>query len=154
MARIYSGRKGKSGSKKPFRTSSPAWVNYSADEVVQLVVKLTKEGKSSPMVGTILRDSYGIPSVKLITGKSVEQILNENGMNPEIPTDLFDLLKKSVGLREHLAKNKMDIHGKRGLQQIEMKILRLVKYYKKTGKLKDTWKYSPSTAKVIVSGGK
>jgi ribosomal protein S15P/S13E len=35
-----------------------------------------------------------------------------------------------------------------------MKILRLVKYYKKTGRLSKTWKYSPANAKVIVSGGK
>lgn len=154
MARIYSRRKGKSGSKKPFRTSSPAWVNYSADEVAQLVVKLSKEDKSPPIIGTTLRDSYGIPSVKLITGKSIEQILQERGVEHEVPTDLFDLLKRAVNLREHLAKNRADLHSKRGLQQTEMKILRLVKYYKKKGKLKDSWKYSPGAAKVIVSGGK
>ena len=154
MAKIYSRRKGKSGSTKPFRTSSPAWVNYSADEVAQLVVKLAKDDKSPAMVGTVLRDSYGVPSVKLITGKSVEQILRDKGIEQEVPTDLFNLLKKAVNLREHLQKNKGDLHSKRGLQQTEMKILRLVKYYKKTGKLKKGWKYSPSAAKVIVSGGK
>lgn len=154
MARIYSHKKGKSGSKRPFRTSSPSWVNYSKDEVSQLVVKLAKEGKAPAMIGTVLRDSYGIPSVKLITGKKVDQILGEAKLDGEVPQDLFDLLKRSVNLREHLEKNKGDKHSKRGLQQIEMKILRLIKYYKGKGKLAATWKYSPETAKVIVSGGK
>lgn len=154
MARIYAHKKGKSGSKRPFRTSSPSWVNYSKDEVSQLVVKLAKDSKSPATIGTVLRDSYGIPSVKLITGKKIDQILHEAKLGGEVPQDLFDLLKKSVNLREHLEKNKGDQHGKRGLQQMEMKILRLMKYYKKNGRLPETWKYSPETAKVIVSGGK
>ncbi|MBR9680595.1 MAG: 30S ribosomal protein S15 [Candidatus Altiarchaeota archaeon] len=154
MARIYSHRKGKSGSKRPFRTSSPSWVNYSKDDVTALIVKLSKEGRSPAMIGTVLRDSYGIPSVKLITNKSVVDILEEGGIKAEVPRDLFDLLAKSVNLREHLIKNKQDKHSKRGLQQAEMKILRLVKYYKRTGKLPLIWKYSPANAKVIVSGDK
>jgi small subunit ribosomal protein S15 len=153
VAKIYSHKKGKSGSKRPFRTSSPSWVKYSKDEVVQLVVKLAKNGKSSAMIGTILRDAYGIPSVKLITGKRVAKILDEAGLAGEVPQDLFDLLDKSVSLRKHLEKNKGDLHSKRGLQQTEMKILRLTRYYKRTGKLPASWKYSPATAKVIVSGG-
>lgn len=154
MAKIYSHSKGKSGSKRPFRTSSPSWVNYSKEEVIQLVVKLGKEGKSPAMIGTMLRDSYGIPSVKLISEKSVVDILDEAGLKSEVPRDLFDLLSKSVNLREHLSKNLQDKHSRRGLQQTEMKILRLIKYYKKTGKLTKAWKYSPENAKVIVSGGK
>ncbi|MBR9689996.1 MAG: 30S ribosomal protein S15 [Candidatus Altiarchaeota archaeon] len=154
MAKIYAHTRGKSGSKRPFRTSSPSWVNYSKEEVVQLVVKLSKEDHSPAMVGTILRDAYGIPSVKLITGNTVSTILDDAGIKYEVPRDLFDLLGKSVKLREHLIKNKKDKHTRRGLQQAEMKILRLVKYYKKTGKISATWKYTPDTAKVIVSGGR
>ena len=154
MARIYSHRKGKSGSKKPFRTSSPAWVNYSEKEVVQLVLKLSKDGQDPAMIGTTLRDTYGVPSVKLITGKSIKKILNENGITFEYPRDLFNLLAKAVKLNEHLEKNPSDKHNKRRLSQTEMKILRLVKYYKKEGILKEKWKYTPKTAKVIVSGGK
>ena len=154
MARIYSHRKGKSGSKRPFRTSSPSWVNYSKEDINKLVVKLSKEGKSPAMIGTVLRDSYGVPSVKLITNNSIVEILEEGGIKAEVPRDLFDLLAKSVNLREHLIKNKQDKHSKRGLQQAEMKILRLVKYYKRTGKLAEAWKYSPANAKIIISGDK
>ncbi len=154
MARIYAHRRGRSGSKRPLRTSPPAWVQYTPEEVEQLVVKLAKDGNSPAMIGTILRDSYGIPSVKLITGKKVVKILEEKGIKPQIPADLFDLLKRAVKVREHLEKHRGDLHGKRGLQQIEMKIHRLVKYYKAKGYLPEGWKYTPDTAKVIVSGGR
>ncbi|MBR9679446.1 MAG: 30S ribosomal protein S15 [Candidatus Altiarchaeota archaeon] len=154
MARIYAHKKGKSGSKKPFRTSSPAWVVYTPGEVKQLVVKLAKDGHTPAMIGTMLRDSYGIPSVKLSTKKRVVDILDESGFPSELPQDLFDLMKRAVNLRHHLETNRMDKHSRRGLQQIEMKILRLVKYYRASGKIPANWKYSPSTAKIIVSGGK
>ncbi len=154
MARIYAHKKGKSGSTKPFRTGSPSWVRYGPEEIVQLVLKLSKEGNSPAKIGLILRDSYGIPSVRLATGKKIEKILEENGVRFEIPHDLFSLLRRSVELREHLQENPKDLHSKRGLQQIEMKILRLMKYYKREGRLPQDWKYSPSRARVIVSGGK
>jgi len=154
VARIYAHRRGKSGSKRPFSTSPPSWVLYTPKEVEQLVIKLAKDGHSPEMIGLILRDSYGIPSVKLITKKSIMQILKENNLAPEIPPDLFHLLKKAVRLHEHLQKHKKDIHNRRGLQQVEMKIHRLVDYYKRKGILPKDWVYTPERAKVIVSGGK
>ena len=154
MARIYSHKRGKSGSTKPYRTTKPAWVTYTPEQVEQLVVKLAKDGYSPAMIGTILRDSYGIPSVKLITGKKILKILKEHGLAPEIPPDLFDLMKRAVRVREHLEKHKKDKHSMRGLQQIEMKIHRLVEYYKEKGVLPKDWKYTPERAKVLVSGGR
>ncbi len=154
MARIYAHRKGKHGSKRPFATAAPSWVQYTPKEVEQLVTKLAKDGNGPEMIGLILRDSYGIPSVKLITGKSVVRILKENGLAPEIPSDLFNLMKRAVKLHEHLSKHTGDLHSRRGLQQIEMKIHRLVKYYKSRGVLPSRWIYTPDRAKVIVSGGR
>ena len=154
MARIYSHRRGKHGSKRPFATAPPAWVQYTPKEVEQLVVKLAKDGYSPEMIGLVLRDSYGIPSVRLITKKRITQILKEHGLAPEIPSDLFNLLRRAVKLHEHISKHKKDLHSKRGLQQIEMKIHRLVDYYKSKGVLPQNWVYTPEKAKVIVSGGR
>lgn len=154
MARIYSHRKGKSGSHKPYRTGAPAWVKYSPEEVEQLVVKLAKEGRTLAEIGTVLRDSYGVPSVKLVTDKKVGEILREAGLEPEVPPDLFDLLEKAVKLNEHMERHPKDLHSRRGLEHTKMKIFRLVNYYKKEGRLPANWKYSPGKAKVIVSGGK
>ncbi len=154
MARIYAHKRGRHGSKKPYRVAPPSWVRFKPEEVESLVVTLAKEGYLPSQIGLILRDSYGIPSVKLITGKKITKILKEHGLAPEIPEDLFNLLKRAVKLRAHLEVHKKDLHSKRGLQQIEMKIMRLVDYYKSRGVLPEDWKYTPETAKLIVSGGR
>ena len=150
MARMHARRRGKSSSTRPLRTSPPEWVQYSAEDVEKLVIDLAKSGLSPSMIGLRLRDQYGIPSVKLITKKSVLQILREHGLEPKIPQDLADLMKKAVHLNEHLKKHRKDLHNRRGLQLIEAKIRRLVKYYKKTGRLPKDWEYSIETAKLYV----
>jgi len=75
---MHSRKKGRAGSKKP---SVPAkWVEYKDNEVERLVVKLRKDGLISSAIGRILRDQYGIPSVKSVTGKTVMKILEENSL--------------------------------------------------------------------------
>ncbi len=151
MARMYARKKGKSGSKKPLTKAT--WVEYSAEEVEQLVLKLAKEDHSSAMIGIILRDQYGIPSVRDVTGKKVSKILSEHGLAPKIPEDLFNLLKRAVNLRKHLEVHRKDKHSRRGLELIESKIRRLAKYYIRKGKLPKDWKYDPEKAKIWVQTG-
>ncbi|HIQ49753.1 MAG TPA: 30S ribosomal protein S15 [Nanoarchaeota archaeon] len=151
MARMYARKKGKSGSKKPLTKAT--WVEYTPEEVEQLVVKLAKEGYSSAMIGLILRDQYGIPSVRDITGKKITKILAEHGLAPKIPEDLFNLLKKAVNLRKHLEVHRKDKHSRRGLELLESKIRRLAEYYIRKGKLPKDWKYDPEKAKIWVQTG-
>lgn len=54
MARIYSRKKGKSGSKRPIKRVKPSWVSYDAKVVEQLVVKLAKAGKTAAEIGLML----------------------------------------------------------------------------------------------------
>lgn len=125
-------------------------VKYSKQEVEKIVVELAKKGYMPSMIGLILRDSYGIPNVKEITGKNITQILEENGIRLEIPEDLLNLMKRAVKLRDHLSIHKKDKHSMRGLMLIESKIKRLEKYYKRVGKLPKDWKYKIETAKILV----
>lgn len=150
MARIYSKKKGRSGSKKPAIKLPPRWVKYKKKDVEELVIKLAKERHRSAKIGTILRDQYGVPDVKAIAGKSIVQIMKENKIYPEIPEDLLNLLKKAVSLGTHLEKNRADKHSRRGLENLESKIRRLVKYYSRKGILPRGWKYSYEEAKLIV----
>ncbi|WP_292459868.1 30S ribosomal protein S15 [Methanothermococcus sp.] len=150
MARLHSRKRGSSGSKKPLRTEPPKWVNLTVEEIENKIVEMAKEGKQSALIGTILRDSYGVPDVKLITGKSISQIMKENNVYPEIPEDLLNLMKRAINLRNHLEQNPRDIHSRRGLQLIESKIRRLVKYYRNTKVLPAKWRYSPETARLLV----
>ncbi len=146
---MHARKRGKSGSKRPKKVA-PDWVNYSKEEVKELVIKLFKEGKSLSMIGLVLRDQYGIPSVKAIVGKSVSQILKEENLLPEWPEDLMNLFKKAIRLRKHLEEHKKDIHNRRALQLTESKIRRLVKYYKRKGVVAKDWYYDPEKVKLLI----
>lgn len=142
MARIHARRRGASGSKKPLVAPAPAWVQYKPEEITALIVKLAKQDLTTAQIGSILRDSYGIPDVRKITGKKIMQILIENKLAPKTPEDVQALLKSAVAAKKHFEKNKKDMASKRGLQLIESKIRRLAKYYKASGKLAQNWTYA------------
>lgn len=147
---MYSRRKGKAGSKKPIKKTMPTWVRYKPKEVELLVLKLAKEGKTASQIGLFLRDSYGIPDVKKLTKKNITTILKEKKLLKEIPEDLMALIGKSVGVRKHLEENRKDQPAKRGLDITESKIRKLIKYYKKTGKLKEEFKYDPKKVEMFL----
>ena len=140
MARMHSRKRGKSGSKKPSKKTVPSWVTYTPKDAELLITKLAKEGKSASAIGLILRDTYGIPHVKSMFGARLGKIMKEKKISPEIPDDLTALIKKSAQLRKHIKANKKDQTSKRGLILTDSKIKRLVKYYKRTGKLSEDWK--------------
>lgn len=150
MARIYARKSGKSGSTRPYRTEKPSWVTMQSSEIEDLILKFHNEGLSTSSIGERLRDQYGIPNVKLTTGKRITKVLEDKGIQFKIPEDLTNLMKRAVHLHEMLQRNTRDIHNRRNLNLIEAKIRRLVRYYKKTGKLPDDWSYSISTAKLLV----
>jgi len=150
MARKYSGSKGKAGSTKPVRTSSPSWIRYKPAEAEMLIVKLAKEGKTPSQIGLVLRDVYGIPDIKNSVGKKITKILTEKKLMSKIPEDLLALIKRSIALKKHIEKNKKDQTSKRGLTLTESKIRSLAKYYKKTKKLPADWKYEPEKIRLYV----
>ena len=150
MARMHSRKKGKSGSTRPIRTSAPEWVDITKADLEKLIFKLSKDGNSPSQIGTILRDQHGIPLARYVTGERVVDTLEKQGIKKEIPDNLMDLLKRAVLVSKHLELNKKDMVSKRGLQTIEAKIRRLVKYYKREKSLPDDWKYHIDTAKLLV----
>jgi len=150
LARLHARRRGKAGSKRPSRKTPPKWVRYKKNEIEKLVLKFAKEGNSSSMIGLILRDQFGVPSVEKITGKTISEIMKENNAYPKLPEDLFNLLNQAVNLRNHLEKHKKDYTSKRGLELLESKIRRLGKYYVKKKILPEDWRYSPEKAKLLV----
>ncbi len=142
MARMYARKRGKSGSKRLYRDKPPEWIPMKPEEVEQKIVELAEKGYSSAMIGLILRDQYGIPNVRQVLGKKIGKVLEENNLQPTIPEDLNNLINKAIKLKKHLAIHRKDYHNKRGLQLIESKIRRLVKYYKRKGKLPKDWNYA------------
>ena len=143
---MHSRKKGKHGSKKPAKKTAPSWIRYKPKEIELLITKLAKEGKSTSQIGTLLRDVYGIPSVLALCGKSISTILKEKKMLQEVPEDLMALFKKYAAVRKHIEANKHDQTGARGLLLTESKINRLTKYYKRTGRVPETWKFDTERA--------
>ena len=118
--------------------------------MLDAVAKLAKEGKTSSQVGLFLRDTYGIPDVKKITGESITQIMEKRNLAPKLPEDLLALMIKSVAVQKHFETNKKDMTSKRGIQLTDAKIRRLVKYYKRTNKLPADFKYDPSNLRMYI----
>ncbi len=143
--------KGQSESTRPVRIGPPKWVRYSVDEIGTLVAELARLGYTPSMIGIILRDQYGIPLVKSVTGMKLEKILEKNGVKYPIPEDLLRLMAKAINLRRHLQEHPKDYTSKRGLIEVESKIQSLIKYYKHVGKLQQDFVYDPEKAKTIVS---
>lgn len=146
---MHSRAKGKSGSKKPIKVV-PSWAQYKENDVEKLVVKYAKAGKSSSEIGMILRDSYGINSVKALTGKKIGSILEAKDLRKELPEDILNLIKKMIDINQHLEKNKQDETAKRGRILTSSKIRRLVKYYQATKKLPADWKLDMNRLKIYM----
>ncbi|KAL3255800.1 hypothetical protein ABHI18_007579 [Aspergillus niger] len=70
---------------------------------------------------------------------------------PELPEDLYHLIKKAVAVRKHLERNRKDKDSKFRLILIESRIHRLSRYYKSVGVLPPTWRYESATASTLVA---
>jgi len=151
MARMHSRKKGKSSSTRPARLEKPVWVELSPGEVENEVVKLARRGYSKSMIGTIMRDSRGVPLVKIVAGKKVSQILESNDIKEPLPEDLSNLVRKALNIRKHLENNHKDLETKKGLNRTEAKIYRLIKYYKKKKVLAADFKYDPEKIRTLVA---
>jgi small subunit ribosomal protein S15 len=123
-------------------------VNYGADEDEPMIINLAKEGIGPSQIGLRLRDDYGIPLVKTVTGKSITDVLRENKVVPKLPEDLQNLLDRAARTQKHLAENKADRKNVRSLELIEAKIYRLAKYYKRTGDVPQDFKYAAVVAQL------
>jgi ribosomal protein S15P/S13E len=73
------------------------------------------------------------------------------GLAPQLPEDLYHLIKKAVSVRRHLEKNRKDKDTKFRLILVESRVHRLARYYKRARVLPPTWKYDSATASALVS---
>ncbi len=151
MARMHSRKHGKSGSTRPARLEKPVWIELSVEEVESEIVKLARRGSSKSMIGVKMRDSRGVPLVKVVTGKKISEILEANDIKTPLPEDLSNLVRKALNIRNHLETNHKDLEAKKGLNRTESKIYRLLKYYKKKKRLAPDFKYDPEKIRTLVA---
>ncbi|KAJ0104417.1 hypothetical protein J7T55_010881 [Diaporthe amygdali] len=166
MGRLHSNGKGISASAVPYSRSAPSWLKTTPDQVVDQICKLAKKGATPSQIGVILRDSHGVAQVKVVTGNKILRILKSSAQTrlklgahgttsgrlaPNIPEDLYMLIKKAVAVRKHLERNRKDKDSKFRLILIESRIHRLARYYKTVGVLPPTWRYEAATASTLVA---
>ena len=111
---------------------------------------MAKRGQSPSQIGVVLRDQYGIPQVKGVTGSKILRVLKVAGVAPQIPEDLYHLIKKAVNVRKHIEKFRRDRDGKFRLILIESRIHRLARYYRKVKSLPPTWRYVSKKADTLL----
>jgi small subunit ribosomal protein S15 len=128
MATMHGHGKGKSRSHSP-KPEKPYWLKLEPKDIEDIILKLAKQGLTSEKIGLVLRDTYSIPNVKIITKKKISKILEEHGIKEE-PLNLKSLERKEANLRKHIKSNQVDKKAKKGLQLTQAKIHRLKKYYK------------------------
>merc|ERR1711860_262327 len=148
--RMHNPGKGISQSALPYRRSVPTWLKLTSDEVQEQIFKLAKKGLTPSQIGVILRDSHGVAQVRFVTGNKILRILKAKGLAPDLPEDLYHLIKKAVNIRKHMERNRKDKDSKFRLILVEARIHRLARYYKKKRVLAPTWKYESSTAAAMV----
>ncbi|ORX78644.1 40S ribosomal protein S13 [Anaeromyces robustus] len=151
MGRMHAPGKGIASSALPYKRTPPSWLKTSSEEVIEQICKFAKKGMTPSQIGVVLRDSQGIAQVKSVTGNKILRILKSNGLAPELPEDLYFLIKKAVAVRKHLERNRKDSEAKFRLILIESRIHRLARYYKTSGQLAPNWKYESSTASALVA---
>jgi len=148
MGRVHTHRHGKSHSIRPATLRAPSWVTQSPAEIEELVVKYSKDGLTPSQIGIKLRDQHAIPLIKPMIKKSMDQVLEEHNLKAEMPEDLENIVRKAVNLQKHLKSNKGDNRNVRSLELIEAKVHRLSVYYKRIGRIPETWKYKSVVAQL------
>ncbi len=128
----------------------PHWLTYTPEEVEKLVLNKNQKEFTKSQIGLMLRDQYGIPSVKDLTKQNIGKILKNAGIKEELPEDLVALYKKAVKLHVHLEKEKKDKKSKRSLVVLENRIKRLINYYKSSKVLPSAYRYSLENARLVV----
>ena len=151
MGRMHGNGKGMASSALPYKRTVPAWLKTTTRDIVGQICALAKKGLTPSAIGTTLRDSQGIGQVKNLTGRKVLRLLKHKGLAPEIPEDLYHLIKRAVAMRKHMEKNRKDIDTKFRLILCESRIHRLARYYRRTKQLTATWRYESSTASTLVA---
>ena len=142
---------GISASALPYVRRVPKHNKLKASDIIELIVKYAKKGMTESQIGVILRDQYGIPQVRFLTGKKIHRILKKKGCAPKLPEDLYHLIKKAVAMRKHLEKNRNDMDCKFRLTIKESRIHRISRYYLRTGKVAPGFKYVSNKASALIS---
>ena len=136
---MHTRKRGRSRSHKDRQYDPAKFAFIDQQEVLGAAVRLSKEYTSLSQIGIMLRDQYGVPGVKYVFGKKLSDLLAENGYKSDFPEDLTNLIERYKNVSKHTKLNPKDHANIRKQELIMSKILRLVKYYRREGKIPQEW---------------
>ncbi|KAG9393817.1 Ribosomal protein S15 [Carpediemonas membranifera] len=151
MGRMHSNGKGVAQSAIPYNRSAPEWAKMTTEELNTIIAGMARKGVNPSRIGTILRDQHGVGQIHAVTGNKIVRMLRSQGLAPEIPEDLYMMIKRAVSIRKHIERNPRDKDSKYRLILIESRIHRLSRYYRATKKVAPSFKYEAATANQIVA---
>ena len=74
MGRMHTKGKGIARRCLPYRRTPPSWVQISASDITDSILKMARKGQSPSQIGVVLKDTAGIPQVKSVTGNKILRI--------------------------------------------------------------------------------
>ena len=89
-----------------YKRRAPSWIKLKPEDLKEQSGKLAE--KYDALVVVTLRDGFGVPQVKLVTGIKILRIIKKEDLAPSIPEVLYFLVKKAKSMRKHLDKNRKD----------------------------------------------
>lgn len=102
----------------------PLWLKYSESEVKSFIIKLADKGITAEKIGLMLRDSYGIPRVRLYKLK-IKEVLKEKFQDQTI----INLEKKVEKIGNHAIRHKQDKKAARSLMISKTKLKKIRDYH-------------------------
>ena len=121
------------------------------------ILRILKSNGKFPLIPlmSVLRGvvcvAGGSDWVDEVLDMGLTMMIGRAGLAPQIPEDLWHLVKKAVAVRKHLEVNRKDKDSKFRLILIESRIHRLARYYKTKQQIPPTFKYDSATASTLVA---
>ncbi|ERE82912.1 40S ribosomal protein S13 [Cricetulus griseus] len=82
----------------PYHCSVPTLLKLTSDDVKKKIYKQAKRGLTPSQTVVILRDSHGVAQVRFVTDNKILRIPKSKGLTPDLPEDLYHLIKKAVAV--------------------------------------------------------
>ncbi|XP_058388848.1 small ribosomal subunit protein uS15-like [Diceros bicornis minor] len=130
MGHTHAARKGLSQSALPCFSRVLTSLKLTSDDMKEQIYKLTKKGLTPSQISVILRDSCAVAQVCFAPGNDILRILKSKGFAPDLPEDLYHLIKKAVAIHKQLERDRKDKDAKLHLILIESYIHQLAQYHK------------------------
>ena len=108
---------------------APSWFKLKPEDLQKQVGKLAEKYDALVVVVT-LKDGFGVPQVKLVTGFKFLCFLKKEDLVPSIPEVLYFFVKRAKSIQKHLDKNRENKGSNFRLIFVEDRFHRFEWYYR------------------------